>query len=129
MIRKGVVCAALLAAATGVHAQSNWVQVADSGDSKVFVDTASIIRSGSTVKVWTDSIYTPPTNDFRTAQPVAEDKARWTFDCAQQMSNAGGFALYGTDRALIYSGPSSSNWKDVIPGSIGDAVMKAVCRQ
>jgi len=127
MIRNGAVCAVLLVAAIGVHAQSKWVQVGDSGDSKEFVDTASIVRSGRLVKVWTDSIYTPPTQAFKTAQLVAENKARWTFDCGQQTSKAGGFALYGADRTLIFMGSSSSEWNDVVPGTIGDAVMKAVC--
>lgn len=126
MLRKGVVCLALLATGTGVHADPNWIFVGGTDTAHSFIDSLSIKRSGNIAKVWVDTVFNPP-QTWPGGAVVKQNKGRWIFNCADQTSTPGSFNLYAVDQSVIATYPATGVWSDVVPGSVGEGVMKVAC--
>lgn len=103
MLRKGVVCAALLATVTGSYAEAKWEVVSHGANATFYVDSASIVRSGKTVNVWTKAVSNTPRIQEGDKVATAYVLDHFVFNCTDKTGALMSFARYDETGATIQS--------------------------
>ena len=106
-------------------AWAEWVLI--SGDDTVdhYIDPATIRKDGNLVRVW-------EINDLKQRHKDGELSRRFRseYDCKQERSKTLSISEHSGPMAsgtTLISGIPNSSWRDIPPGSIGEAVLKIVC--
>jgi len=118
---------AVLAVASG-SAAAEWVSIGDQGQAEVFVDRATITRSGDTAKIWSISALKTPgsANGIAYVSLKRQDE----FDC--KGSRTRGVQISAHPKAMgegaaIVSEKGSGAWTPVPPDSPSETLMKIAC--
>jgi hypothetical protein len=130
MLTKLTVIAALTCVAMPAFA-SNWITVDGApGDPQVTdIDTTSITRNGHIVSVWERAtLATPRMLAGTDAQPTSVVKIHTRFDCANRMQSTSSMTKYSTTGDAIGTNTGNGGFEDVIPDSVGDSIMRAICK-
>jgi hypothetical protein len=132
-----IVCVlVLLLGAIGIGAKAKWKYAGTSQGNIVVFDTNSIKRRGSVVTVWEKWVPIGEAKRRRRAESIsmpnfAYQMERSEYNCAKKQMRNVGTILYDTEgRILDSSGEDEADaWGDVVPDSIGEVIMDAVCRK
>lgn len=121
------------------NAIAEWVSVSTHGSGYIYADPTSIIREGTTVKMWTLVDYNEP-KIFEKRKPLKSMKMQIEFDCKKKQSrlissfaypdNMGGGEAENMNSAGIRGFDSSQKWTPIPPNTIGpsgDAFRKFAC--
>ena len=128
----------LISAFAEISIAADWVQVASSDLSNVFVDVQSIKRTGQKVKVWTKWVYNKPfvVSGSESTKPVKVEKSLIVFLCDKRK-----FASLDTTQYAEQESPAnvvskvshedtpSLQYNDINPGSLGEITMDYVCKR
>jgi hypothetical protein len=105
---------------------ANWLKVSETtSGSEMYVDTASVVSSGSGRTYWvrTDAIK-DRTVSYRTA------KAQWREDCVANTTTLLSYVLYDANGTVSSSETldySSQKAKPIVPDTIGESIHNTVC--
>jgi hypothetical protein len=100
---------------------ARWQLVDDNSESTVWLDTLTLERTGSDVKVWSKWVLKQPSKDS-----VAYMLTDVRFDCAGRSMKIEALTSYSaSDRPIRSSGPD--RWQRVIPESSGEKLWNAAC--
>ena len=108
-------------------AWAEWVRVSGNDAADIYIDPATIRIDGGLRRVW-------EVQDLKQRHKDGElsRRTRNEYDCKQEryktlsISEHSGPMASGT---TLISGIPNSSWRDIPPGSIGEAVLKIVCAQ
>jgi hypothetical protein len=129
MLKKIMICAALLAAATGSYAEANWEVISQGGNTTFYVDTASIVHSGKTVNVWTKAVNTPPRIQSGDQVATAYGLDHFVFNCADKTGALVTFARFDEAGATIQSlSRKKYELEAVSPGTPMETLFQRVCQ-
>jgi len=112
-------------------AVAEWVVAGGSEIYTAYVDTATIRKVGSMVKVW-------ELLDLQTAVQLDKGKQHMSvkrqseYDCEQEQWRAPYLSLYAGHMAtgkLVYSNANPDKWQPILPGSVGEALWQFACRK
>lgn len=130
-------CAAFTCGITVAAHAANWAPVEGAANKtlSLYVDLSSIKFLGTHAKAWFmfDNLYSIDVPGTLPAQRYLSEKQLELFDCSQNTS--------GTTQAIYYEGrygsgdvkwsgstnPASVSYTDVIPDTVGEAMLKSVC--
>jgi hypothetical protein len=113
---------------------SRWIDMGETGRGKVFLDSATLRRSGQTVRAWTKW-----TNDVPEEINVGNQKTTYNltkllavYDCANSKTSVLEVILYGAQPdpkpVQVFSGADmSKHFSDVTPESWGETILHYVC--
>ncbi len=124
---KRAICAALSALCC-IPAMADWRSLGDAGTAEVFVDTASIVRTGDTVTMW--SIYALKTPATAGSATYVSLKRQDEFDCKNSRMRGIQIAAYPEPMAEgrpVSSEKGTAGWTAVTPQSTGERLWKAAC--
>lgn len=129
MLRKGIVCAALLVAVTGSYAEAKWEVVSQGGNTTFYVDTASIVHKGKTVNVWTKAVNSPPRIQSGDQVATAYGLDHFVFNCADKTGALVTFARFDEAGATIQSlSRKKYELEAVAPGTPMETLFQRVCQ-
>jgi hypothetical protein len=129
MFRKAVVCAALLAAATGSYAEPKWEVVSHGADATFYVDTASIARSGKTANVWTKAVNSTPRIQAGDQVATAYGLDHFVFNCADKTGALMSFARYDENGVTIQSlSRKTYELEAIAPNTPMETLFQRVCK-
>ena len=117
-----------LLGAGAVPATADWTKVSDEGSFAQYVDYDTIRKDGNLRKVW--ALHDNKKRDedgemstrFRMELDCKEERTR-TLSISSHSQNMAGGALL---RKLTQENPK---WKDVVPNSVGDTILKIACKK
>jgi len=120
----------ILLAAFSASAAAEWVRVADGEGETVYVDPATIRKTGHIVKIWY-------LRDFKTLQtqvglsPFLSSKDQSEYDCKKERYRTLYFTNHtgnmGAGTTSYISAAPERDWKPVAPESLRKAVWKFAC--
>jgi hypothetical protein len=110
---------------------ANWVKVADSKTSKVFVDTKSIHRIGDIVTVWYRRDFNQPMVSEKNRRPYKSSKVLNYYNCSDHEIAAAQWITYekegGLGKIISNEKVISLEYGDIAAGETGEAVFDFVC--
>lgn len=120
-MKKMILILALLSSAANAQ---TWKYVTSGSSTKMFIDTSSVERSGSTVVFWRKVQYniTRFVGDARYNKKLIRQKA----DCLDQRSAILQSTAY-LDGASVHSYQAPDEWEYAAPGTVMEAVIQAAC--
>jgi hypothetical protein len=124
---KQPILAALLALSCG-HAMAEWTSLGDAGNAELFVDKATIVRSGDKVTLW--SIYALKAPAAAGSASYVSLKRQDEFDCKESRMRPLQIAAYPKPMAEgtpVATEKSSASWSAPAPQSIGEKLLKVAC--
>lgn len=120
---KMTVCALATASAAPSYA-ADWVRISTASNGAVyFADGSTIVTEGTKKKVWIKI-------DFSRVKTEKARSAleRWEFLCTGKQMRVASGVSYAPDGSTFNSFQNSyATWEDVIPDSMGEAVMEMIC--
>jgi len=117
----------LLAVASG-HAGAEWQSLGDTGNAELFVDRATLVRSGETVKLWT--VYALKTPGSANGVAYVSLKRQDEFDCAGSRMRGVQISAHAEplgEGKVVASEKGSGAWQAVAPQSTGEKLWKLAC--
>ena len=116
---------------TTTRAQDAWVGIGAIGGTAMFMDTSSVVRAGSTRKVWIRSVDSEPklflagrdTLSFDTVLGLNE------FDCARETRTVRSVQYLLRGEAVLGVADTHEKPVAVRPGSFFAAVLRDLCRE
>ncbi|WP_373320986.1 surface-adhesin E family protein [Paraburkholderia flagellata] len=127
-VRKALLCMILAACVIPAHA-SNWMQVTAGGDGVEYLDSQSIVKSGGRVKVWTKYVFKQPHFVGEETKLTAYEVTHLEYDCKERTVWSSSSTRYDDEGSVIRSIDGIPSMRtDVVPDSIGETVLNAVCR-
>ena len=123
VIKKTLFLAVLLATNS---AWAEWVQVADNSNGKAYIDTETIRKDGNLVRVWQITNLKERHKDGELSR-----RFRFEYDCKQESYRFMSFSEHSEPMAggnTLQNGTGDGIWRDLPPNSVGEAVLKKVCR-
>jgi hypothetical protein len=130
MLRKWIVCAALLTVVTGAQAEPHWIDFDAGHVSVIAYDADSIVKTRGIVKMWTRETYAIPQRAVMVSGALVDTAFTLNLvNCKERTVAIGqNNSLY--QGATIEQSPGApTNFFDVVPGSHGEAVWKIACRK
>ncbi len=109
-----------------------WIYIGSTNDgtSKFFLNSLYVSKDGSVIKVWTkieskkESIYkNGKTLNYVNVKSLYLNE----FDCSDRMSKINSVIYYDSKGTVITSSDEKTNWKNIIPDTIGESILKKVC--
>lgn len=119
---------ALAIVSSGVLAE--WEEVGHSVDLTMYVDRATIRKSGTKVKMWDLRDYKEIV-DLKNLESYWSIKNQTEYDCKQEKYRSLHFSLYGGkmgSEQVIYASNSIEDWSPIPPKSLVESSWKAACR-
>ena len=118
-----------------IQSESRWAEVGSGNDTTVYVDTQSVRRNGSKVRIWLKWLYTsaPETSGYPKKKYLAE-KALDIYNCTERSSATLQIIRYANADASgevveSLSIPESKiEYRDLAPETIGERILNYVCR-
>lgn len=94
----------------------------------VYVDLATIRKSGDKIKMW-------GLTDYKSAMESAEGrylskKSRWEYDCKEEQMRLLAMSTYSENMGsgkILFLGSALLVWDPVVPGSIEEKFWRAAC--
>jgi len=94
----------------------------------VYVDLATIRKSGDKIKMW-------GLTDYKSAMESAEGrylskKSRWEYDCKEEQMRLLAMSTYSKNMGsgkILFLGSALLVWDPVVPGSIEEKFWRAAC--
>jgi hypothetical protein len=127
MIRNGVFGAVLLGVSI-VASAAQWKIVGATHSSTISIDTSSVLRTGSVVKVWQKVEWAIPTPQPGYQTPVSTLLILNRIDCHEHTISAGNSTFYDAAGGVIGSVEGApADFRDIPPGSVGDTMRATVC--
>jgi hypothetical protein len=127
MLKKGVICAALLSMSMTALAE-NWKVFQWNNDTTLRYDTESITHKGKITATWVSATYAQPAVRPGYSVPLTRQVSHWIFNCADKTTAIGQVVSYGADGNQVDSNPGDPNdFRSVTPHSVADAMMNTVC--
>ncbi|HSD35919.1 MAG TPA: surface-adhesin E family protein [Rhodocyclaceae bacterium] len=115
---------------------ANWALVDSNSESKIFLDTESVRRNGSKVKVWIKWSHSAPVAAKNTypEKQYQSSKSLDIYDCSDRSSASIQFILYAdADGGEVVKSDSIperlASFREVVPDSIGEAILEAACKR
>jgi len=113
---------------TATAASAEWTQSAGNDEVVIYVDRATIRRTGNFVKMW-------DLTDFNAVQTVAGDsyfssKALSEYDCKEEKTRLIVFSWFSGKMGGgkgVFSDSDPSNWRPVSPRSLDEIQWKIAC--
>ena len=110
-------------------AWAEWKSVGEEGAATVYADPTTVVRTGSTAKLWS-------MRDYEDAQRMVEvgyfsQKALVEYDCANRKARNLSFSLHADHMGegnVIYQDTSPNEWEPVASGSIGETLWNIACK-
>jgi hypothetical protein len=108
------------------NAMAEWVEIGKSKNFIVYVDPATIRKSGNMVKIWS-------LHDYKTAQgsiPYMSSRLEREHDCIEKRGKQLFLAFYSKNMGRggsIWKDTESRNWLPVASGTIKEVVWKYAC--
>lgn len=133
-LRPSILFLALLLLPTLAPAQERWVYVGGNDDVDAFVDKQSLRRTGSKVKAWVRVNYSTPRDSGDSKKKFQSAVSLSMHNCADRTSSTLQVAQYssigGTGETVwsMTCEDKPSTYSDVIPETIGEAVLEYVCK-
>ena len=120
--------ACLMLLVSGV-AFAGWKSVGEDGGATVYADPDTIVRSGSTVKMWSLRDY----EDFQRTVEVGyfSQKMLVEYDCAERKARGLSLSLYAEhmgEGKKIYEDASPNDWSPVPAQSVTEALWTIACK-
>ena len=117
----------LLALASG-HAMAEWVSIGSQGQAEVFVDKATIKRSGDLATIWSiNALKTPGSAGGKTYVSL---KRQDEFDCKGLRTRGVQISAHGEpmgEGAAIVSEKGPGAWVAVVPDTPAETLLKIAC--
>ena len=120
--------AALAVASSGAAAQ--WVTMGDNGQAEIYIDKATITRSGDTAKMWSLQELKQPGSAGGAA--YVSLKRLDEYDCKEPRTRGVEISAFPKPMAqgtAVASEKGSRGWAAVAPGSASDGMRKIACGQ
>jgi hypothetical protein len=110
-------------------AWADWKSVGEDSVAAVYADPTTIVRTGSTAKLWS-------LLDYKDVQRMVEvgylsQKALVEYDCAKRKARNLSFALHADhmgEGKVIYQDTSPNQWEPVSAGSISETLWNVACK-
>jgi len=123
----------LLAAASGSVA-AEWVKVSGNDDeiATVYVDPATVRKTGHRVTMWSLFDYKTPRVPGGPLEPYMSMRGQSEYDCKLMRSRALAISFHPKNMAqgeLTYANTDPDNWRPVSPGSVAETLWKRACRK
>lgn len=121
-------CVAFLSTLCCFPAMADWRSLGDVGTAELFVDPASIVRTGDTVTMW--SIYALKTPGTVGAATYVSLKRQDEFDCKDSRIRGIQIAAYPEPMAegkAVSSEKGTAGWAAVTPQSTAEKLWKVAC--
>jgi len=122
----------LLLAMLSSGAAAEWVKVGNTsakGGVEIYVDPATIRRSGNMVKMW--AMYDFKTEQVDRGERYLSSKSQDEYDCKGEQWRRIYFTWHSekmTRGDVVYSYDGiASNWEPVSPGSVNERIWKLAC--
>lgn len=119
------------ALAGAAHAQDKWVEVGADTEAKYYVNAATVIVEGETVRVHKRAIYTNPLADNFTGRQVLFKESVGTveLDCKRHINRVVAIDMIGVDGEVVWSSGKmpQRTWEDVRDGTHGGSTWEYVC--
>ena len=116
---------------TTTSAMAEWTRVDDIDQLILYVDRATIRRSGSFVKMW-------DLGDFKKMLTVQSysyfsHKSQQEYDCKEEKKRLLAFTMFdgkmGSENVVSSNGNAKGEWDPIEPKSIGETLWKIACRK
>lgn len=121
----------LLAGVSSVAA-AEWVYVGrDPSGTTVYLDPATVRRSGSTLKMWNLIDY-GKNQAPETAKPIFSSNTDVEYDCQQKRVRSLFYSVHSGKMAsgeLVFLSSDVGDWRPVSPGSVEEVLWNIACRK
>lgn len=124
---KRPILAALLALACG-HTLAEWTSLGDVGNAELFVDKATIVRTGDKATMW--SIYALKAPAAAGSASYVSLKRQDEFDCKElrmRPLQIGAYPKPMAEGTPVANEKSTANWAAPAPQSIGEKLLTVAC--
>ena len=124
----------VLLAVVSSSAAAEWVKVGghDDDPATVYVDRATMRRTGHMVKMWSLFDYKSARVPGEPLEPYLSMRGQSEYDCKNRRSRALAISFHPNNMArgeLSYSNTDPDNWRPVSPGSIAETLWKLACHK
>ncbi len=119
----------MLLTAMSTSATAEWVAVARTYNAVVYVDPATISRSGGIVTMWDLTDYKQPQVSFQ-GKPFSSDSAQTQYDCATSRRRLLYFSFYSRSMGggeIVYSDANAHEWRLTPPDTIAETLSRFAC--
>lgn len=118
-----VICASSVSPCLAAH----WYSFMNAGSNNMapYLDADTFVRRGQVVTFWVQYVYDPTTVVVGTQYSSISKEM---YDCSNRTSQDLTTTYYDRDGGVIHVNSKPSEITDVIPGSVGEAIMESVCR-
>ncbi len=106
-------------------ARANWLHISSSSDGQVFIDDSNVERRGDTVFYWEQKVFAVP---FKGS--IKSLTSFQSTNCASRVKRMHRVIAYNSAGVVVADGKLSeqeSPLQEIIPGTNGDNIYKAVC--
>ena len=120
----------LMLLVTATAASAEWTRVGGSDNYILYVDRATIRRSGNFVKMW-------DLKDFKTVEKSAAGysylsaKTQQEYDCKEERRRDVAFTWFGGKmgggKVVYMNSDIGDKWLPILPGSVGEELWKIAC--
>lgn len=119
----------MLLAATSWNALADWTRVASTeSDTDIYVDHATISRSGNTAKMWI--LEDRKVADKFAGKTFLSAKLQYEYDCKDNQRRVLQSSLYSgqkTAGSIVQTSTKSGPWRPISAGRISEAMWKIAC--
>lgn len=128
MLGKGIL-GVVLACAPAWAVCADWVQVATSQNTAVFVDRLTLLRHGSLIEAWTKYQYEKTNStDSLFGSIIAYSIGHEVYDCSARQRATRLLLAYDPGGNVLKSeNPPTIHFVDAAPDTLGDAELRYVC--
>lgn len=127
MLRNGVICVVLFAVAASASA-ANWLPIDKDGLGMTEIDTSSVQKAGSTVKVWVRRTFNRPSREFEGGPLMTSWIQREIINCStRQAAFASGMFMNGNIEVQAHVAWDPNRFTDIPPDTVTDVAATAVC--
>ena len=125
-MRKAILTMLLAVVSGSVVAE--WVGVGSTVTANIYVDQATIRKSGNLAQIWM-------LQDYKQAKlfvdtPYLAVTMHYEFDCKKELERSLSFSAYSERMGkgiVVFSDPVRGEWNSFVPESVAEAVWKIAC--
>ena len=118
----------LMLLVTATAASAEWTAVGENEDITLYVDRATIRRSGNFVKMW--SLFDSKKAEVFAGKVFLSRRTQDEYDCKEERRRFLAFTTFSGQMlsgAVNYNDSDTEKWVPVAPGSIGETQWKIAC--
>jgi hypothetical protein len=121
----------MLLAVVSSNAVAEWVKIGSSENITIYVDLATIRKTGNKVKMW-NLLDLKSARGEDTGKPYMSAKGQQEYDCKKKQLRKLAFSFHSGNMGageVAYIDYDFEKWIPVSPGSINEAMWKVACRK